>query len=108
MRRLPLVAALIVVSISTLAFAQDKQTFQGTITDSMCGRHHMMKNASDAQCTRECAKEGSEFALMSGNKMYVLKGTRTQIDKWAGQTVSVEGRLSGDNITVEAIKPLAK
>lgn len=65
-------AALILCAASL--FAQATQTITGTVTDSMCGAHHMMKDKSAAECTRECVKEGSEYALATGNKVYTLKG----------------------------------
>ena len=35
------------------------KTLTGTVSDSMCGAHHMEKDKSAAECTRECAKKGS-------------------------------------------------
>ncbi len=84
-------------------FAQAHQTITGTVTDSMCGAHHMMKNATPAQCTRECVKQGSDFALASGNKVYTLKGDKAQFDKLAGQTVKIRGTISGSDLTVDSI-----
>lgn len=86
-------------------FAQAKQTITGTITDSMCGAHHMMKNATPAQCTRECVKQGSDFALDSGGKIYTLKGDKAQFDKYAGQTVKIKGTIAGSDLTVDSIAP---
>ncbi len=42
-------------------FAQATQTITGTVTDAMCGAHHMMKDATAAQCTRACIKQGMEL-----------------------------------------------
>ncbi len=84
-------------------FAQAQQTITGTVTDSMCGAHHMMKNATPAQCTRECVKQGSDFALACGNKVYTLKGDKAQFDKFAGQTVKIKGTISGSDLTVDSI-----
>jgi hypothetical protein len=58
----------------------------------MCGAHHMMQGKTPAQFTRECVKGGSDFGLASGNKMYILKGDKSQIDKFAGQDVIVKGK----------------
>jgi hypothetical protein len=69
----------------------------------MCGAHHMMKNASAAECTRACVKNGSDFALLSGDKLYTLKGDKSLFDKWAGQTVTVQGKVSGTTINVDAV-----
>lgn len=99
-----------VVLISVLAFvatimqAQSSQTITGTVTDSMCGKKHMMKNATAAQCTRECVKSGSDYALVSGDKMYTLKGDKTQLNNFAGMNVIIEGDTSGNTINVRAIK----
>jgi hypothetical protein len=83
--------------------AQNAQSISGTISDSMCGAHHMMKNLTPAQCTRECVKQGSDYALVVGSKVYTLKGDKAQIDKFAGQKVTIKGETSGDTITVKSI-----
>lgn len=65
----------------------------------------MMTNVSPAQCTRECVKQGSDYALVSNGKVYTLKGDAKQIDKYAGQKVSVSGSVSGNVIIVSSISP---
>jgi hypothetical protein len=86
------------------AFAQSNQAITGTITDAMCGAHYMMQGKTPGQCTRECAKEGSDFALVSGGKVYTLKGDNSQFDKLAGQSVSIiKGKIDGQTITVDSI-----
>jgi hypothetical protein len=60
MKHLMIIAAL---SLTT-AMAHAEQ-FRGTVTDSMCGKQHMMKNVSAAECTRTCVKAGSGYALPS-------------------------------------------
>jgi hypothetical protein len=84
--------------------AQSSQKITGTITDAMCGKKHMMQGESAAQCTRECVKEGSAFALISGDKVYTLKGDKAQFDKFAGANVVIEGETSGTTVTVKSIK----
>jgi hypothetical protein len=84
-------------------FGQSKQTLTGTISDSMCGATHMMKDAGPAKCTRECVKSGSDYALVSGGKVYTLKGDSAQLDKFAGQNVKLTGKVSGNTMTVDSI-----
>src|SRR6267143_563836 len=84
-------------------FGQATQTLTGTVSDAMCGAHHMMKGATAAQCTRECVKQGSDFALVSGSKVYTLKGDKAQFDKFAGENVVVKGKVSGTTISVDSI-----
>ena len=98
MKHLMIIAAL---SLTT-AMAQAEQ-FRGTVTDAMCGKQHMMKNASAAECTRECVKAGSDFALVVGEKVYILKGDKAQLDKFAGSPVVVNGDLNGNAITVKSV-----
>lgn len=84
-------------------FAQSAQTLTGTVSDSMCGAKHMMPNASAAECTRGCVKHGADYALVSGSKVYTLKGNKAQLDKYAGQNVTVKGTVSGTTVTVSSI-----
>ena len=87
------------------AFSQTAQTLTGTIGDTMCGAKHMMENESAAQCTRECVKQGSDYGLVSGDKVYTLKGDAKLLDKFAGQKVTIKGDVSGMTITVSSIVP---
>ncbi len=95
-------AALILTS--SLAIAQATKTLTGTVSDAMCGKKHMMKNETAAQCTRECVKEGSDYALVVGDKVYTLKGDKAAIDKFAGANVVVKGNATGTVVTVDSIK----
>ncbi len=97
-----------VLGLSLVAWAAppaDKdQTFNGVVSDMMCGAKHMM--AGDAAgCTRACVKQGSEYALVVGNDVYTLKGNQADLDKYAGQQVTVTGRLKGKTIEASSIAP---
>lgn len=67
-----------VVLSTVVASAQSSQTLTGTVSDAMCGAHHMTQGATAAQCTRECVKQGSDFALVNAGKVYTLKGDKSQ------------------------------
>jgi hypothetical protein len=102
--RLRISALFLSVVLSTVAAsAQSSQAITGTVTDAMCGAHHMMQGKTPAQCTRECVRQGSDFALASGDKVYILKGDKSQFDKFAGQSVTVKGKVDGKTITVDSI-----
>jgi hypothetical protein len=88
------------------AFAAKAETFIGEIGDSMCGaKHEMAGNA--AECTRDCIKQGSKYALISGDKVYTLettdKATLDQLDKLAGQKAKVTGSANGTTIQVSSV-----
>jgi hypothetical protein len=99
------------VALVVLAFgvgAQDagkETTLTGVVSDAMCGAHHTMKGMSDADCTRMCVKAGQGYALVVGDKVYSVAGHPSEFDKYAGQKVSVKGKLSVDALAVESVKP---
>ncbi len=93
-----------IVLSTVAASAQASQTLTGTVSDAMCGAHHMMHGKTAAQCTRECVKQGSDFALVSGGKVYTLKGNKSQFDKFAGENVVVKGKVTGTTISVDSIR----
>src|ERR1019366_7576443 len=101
-KNLSLVSLLALTAV--IVQAQSSQKITGTITDAMCGKNHMMQGESAAQCTRECVKKGSAFALISGDKVYTLKGDKAQFVKFAGANVVIEGETSGTTVTVKSIK----
>ena len=94
-----------IVFSSLFASAAGKQTFTGEVGDAMCGRQHMGGTAAD--CTRTCVGKGSKFALVVGEKIYVLdttdKAALATLDKQAGKNATVTGTLDGDTITVTSV-----
>lgn len=98
-------ATVILVGLTTAFASGTEQTFTGVVSDNMCGKQHMAKDKSAAQCTRECVKAGSDYALVVGDKVYTLKGDKSAIDKYAGQKASVKGAEKDETITVSSISP---
>ena len=102
--RLRISALFLSFALSTVAVsAQASQVLTGTVSDAMCGAHHMMAGKTPAQCTRECVKQGNDFVLVSKDKVYILKGDTVQLDKFAGQNVTIKGKVDGQTITVDSI-----
>jgi len=88
---------------ATLASAQSKQTFTGTITDSMCptGDHSRMRMGSnDAECTLACiSAHGAEYILYDGKEAYTLSDQQKPED-FAGKKVTVTGMLDAKTKTI--------
>lgn len=99
------VAVLAFASLAALA-APKAQTFTGEVTDSMCGAKHAMAG-SNAACTRACIKKGSDYALVSGDKVYTLKtsdkAVLSELDSLAGQKANVTGTSDGSDIEVSKV-----
>jgi hypothetical protein len=88
--------------IAASAFAAGKQTLTGEVGDAMCGREHMQGTAAD--CTRTCVGKGSKYALVVGDKIYVLetsdKAVLALLNQQAGKKATVTGTVNGTNIEV--------
>jgi hypothetical protein len=89
----------------TLYAAAAPQSFTDVITDTMCGKKHMMPGKSDADCISECIRAGSKYGLLAGDKMYVLSGDTHQFQRSAGTKVIVEGTVNGNTVSVSSIRP---
>lgn len=80
------------------------QTLTGVVTDTMCGKKHMIPGKTDAECTRECMKSKDDsYGLVVGDKVFTLVGDSKQFDALAGRRVKVTGDVAGTKITVQAI-----
>ena len=104
LRRTAILAVLITAFLIGMSLAAT-QTFTGTITDTMCGKKHMIAGKSDADCTRECMKSKGDwtYGIVVGEKVYGLIGDGKQFESLAGKHVIVKGDLSGKSITVKSV-----
>ena len=80
------------------------QTYEGLITDTHCGAKHKASIAKGAaDCARICVHGGAQFALIDGEKAYVLNGDLALLKRIAGQRARIVGALSGNTITVSSV-----
>ena len=101
--------AILLFSVTVLstpyALAGGKQNFTGEVGDAMCGRQHM--EGTPAECTRACVSKGSKYALVVGEKIYILDATDktalAMLDHQAGKNATVTGTLNGDTIEVSSV-----
>ena len=80
------------------------KTLTGIVSDSMCGAQHMAKDKTAAECTRECVKQGTKYALVVGKKIYTLQGHEAELDKVAGMKATVKGKVSGEPVAVQSVE----
>jgi hypothetical protein len=96
------------LAVTVLAAAPGKQTFTGTITDSMCSTadHSQMKmGPTDADCTKACVGiHGATYVLYDGKNVYELSDQKTP-EKFAAKKVTVTGTLDAKSkkILVDSI-----
>jgi len=85
----------LIFGTALLTAADKPQSFNGVITDTMCGVRHSMGITPDAKCVRECVKmdpKTTKYALLVGNDLYVLSDQQSP-EKFAAQKVTVTGTL---------------
>jgi hypothetical protein len=81
-----------------------ERSFSGVVTDSRCGaRHARNSGKSPAECARACIRDGMQYTLVDGEKVYALHGQMADLDSLAGQRTTVVGILDGSSIQVSSI-----
>ena len=89
-----------------LSAAPGKQTFAGTITDSMCANadHSQMKmGPTDAECTLACVDvHGAAYVLYDGKKTWTLSDQKTP-EKFAGKKVNVTGTPDPKTMKIQVV-----
>ena len=92
-----------VLAAASLSAAQARQTFAGTITDSMCAKadhSQMQMGPTDADCVTACiSAHGAVYVLYDGKDVYTLSDQQTP-EKFAAQKVRVTGTLDAKTRTI--------
>lgn len=102
-----LIAAFTLISALS-AIAATAQPIVGELSESMCGAKHMLPGKTAAECTHECVKANSKYALVVEKKVYVLSGPKEEFSRLAGKRVRVVGEQKGDTIAVSSITAAGK
>jgi len=60
--------------------------------------------SSDKDCTLACIKSGSKYVLVSKGKVFQIDNQNLDdLQKYAGQSVALAGKLTGESIEVTSI-----
>lgn len=78
-------------------------TIDGIVSDTKCGRKHMLPGKTDAQCIQECLKDKASYALVVGANVYTLTGKPETIAPFACKHVKVVGTVRQLTLTVISI-----
>ncbi len=101
-------AAMLALSLSASAAPTH---LTGTVTDSMCGLHHMLKD-KPAKCTRDCVKSGSSYALAVHGRVITLAPlnapAKAALNRFAAQKVTLTGHYSGKIFDVTRVVELRR
>jgi hypothetical protein len=81
-----------------------QKSYDGVITDTLCGaKHSAVIGKTAADCTLVCIHGGEQFALVDGETVYSLEGATVQLKRVAGQRVRIIGALKGKKLSVTSI-----
>lgn len=86
-----------------------ERTLTGIVSDSYCKGRQLQKAQTRFSCTLKCVhQEGRAYVLVVGNDVYVLNGSRVELDKFAGGNATITGNLSDGNLTIESVTAAKK
>ncbi|HYL76071.1 MAG TPA: hypothetical protein VEU96_17810 [Bryobacteraceae bacterium] len=94
------------ISIGSLfAVAGLAESLSGTISDAKCAAKHEAAAASDTACVQSCIKRGAAPVLVSSGKVYQISAdSRDKVKDVLGLKVNVQGKVSGDTVTIESVE----
>jgi hypothetical protein len=71
----------------------------------MCAHNDLAKASgpNHTDCAKKCIGMGSPAVLIVGTKIYSVSNS-SKLNAFAGKTVTVDGTLAGDTLTVTSVK----
>jgi hypothetical protein len=85
---------------------ETKRILSGILSDSICGKGHIVNGHGDRECTRTCVKLGANYALVISKSLLILKGHEIELDEYAGEKVIVVGAVDGNTVRVGSVAPV--
>src|SRR5271169_4093897 len=80
------------------------RSYEGMVTCSRCGAKHSPELGKSAlDCSLTCVHGGATFALVDGDKIYMLDGVPDRLKKVAGQRARIVGVVRGNRIKVSSV-----
>jgi hypothetical protein len=91
-------------SVAVQAASIRQRVLKGVVSDTACNAKHVSNDKTAAECARNCVRHGAQYALISGEKVYLLEGDLVEVGELAGQRAEVVGSVDGDLLTVASIR----
>ncbi len=78
----------------------------GFVGDAQCGAKHADASEASTQCAQRCVKRGSATVIVTKDaKVYKLDAdSQAKVKDMVGKTVTINGKVDGDNLTIESVK----
>lgn len=72
------------------------QELTGIVSDGVCKGRHDRKAVTLFGCTLKCVGDGADYVLVVAERVYILKGHKADLDKFAGGPATIAGRVGGN------------
>lgn len=96
--------ALTALTFSLATASAFGEAFKGVVADAMCSKNAAKASSPEhAACSQKCIKGGEAPVLIVGEKVYKISNPDMLVS-FAGKSVTVDGSLAGDTITVKTVK----
>jgi hypothetical protein len=81
-----------------------EQTYQGMVTCSRCeAKHSVSLGTTAGKCILACVRGGAAFALVDGDRTYLLDGDLILLKQVAGRRARIVGAVKGNTIKVSSV-----
>jgi hypothetical protein len=87
-----------------ILWAQSFQTIHGFVSEAHCGAAHSSPSVAATNCMQKCMEDGSPAVIVSGGKVYQLKGDTAAVAEYVGQYVTVQGLVDSNTIKVVSVR----
>lgn len=84
----------------TIAYAGDKGTWTGYISDAHCGAKEDL--STHAACAQKCVKGGEAPVFVVGDKVYAISNPK-EVAKFIGDKVKITGTITDNSISIAKI-----
>ena len=95
-----------VALVALFAMSAFAASWTGYISDSGCGKNHADGSEKSMKCVNACVnKKGAAPVFVVGDNVYKIDdATKAKVMDHLGHKVTVDGKLSGDTVTVDSVK----
>jgi len=107
-KQLTLVVAVVALA-SAFAMAQSQASGEGSLTGTVTcegritHRYTCQRNQTQQTCTLACVQQGSRFALLVGDKSYLIEGDSRALEAYAGGKATLTGLVAEDRVQVQMV-----
>lgn len=96
---------MIVMAASVFTMSAMAEKWNGTLSDAKCGMAHADASEKSIKCVEGCVKGGqAPVFVVDGKVLKIDEASKAKVMAHLGHKVTINGKLSGDTVTVKSVK----